>query len=245
MSSDDDDLFDFSGPTDNSSSSPIPEDIDRSVQDEDLFRSHLGEHKRRYGNSTEKPLIASIIHYAFSVTSRILTTDSLATNARALYDYVNLSSEGEVDERLMQYEMEMTLVMLYAQKALVNTIHETLEQHGRERSIAAARFGMYVDCYVDYLNFSIEVASKQYIEYSEQHGLKIEKSVLERGVYQYVTPALSVMGGNPPGDFHYKYGDISNIRSRTHALITIWIAYGMQLASEKESNTSFEEVFAR
>ena len=245
MSSDDDDLFSFNGPSDNQPSSSNGDSGPRSVDDEELFRSHVGDRYRRHGNSTQKPLIASIIHYAFSVASRVITTDYLTTNTRALYDYVNISSEGEIDARLIQYELETLLVILHAQKSLVNTIHETLEQHGRETSIAAARFGMYVDCYVDYLNFSIEVTSKQYVEYSHQHGLKVEDSVLERGVYRYITPSLAALGGNPPGDFHYKYGDVSKIRSRTHALITIWIAYGMQLVSEKESNTSFEEVFAR
>ena len=240
MSSEDDDLFSYDSNT--SAGDFDSNTTSDSSLNEKTFRDKIGASSRRYGSGTNVPMIANIVNYTFTTASKIGRTDTLDTPMRAVYDFVNQSTEGFVDLVLTKTELESKIVLLNSQKNFINVIHQVLEDFGRESSVSNARFAMYIDCFVDYVDFSLSNLTKQYVDFCATHGLKHDKSIVERGVYAYITPSLAFIGGNPPGDLHYKYGDISTLRSRYHAMMSIWITYGLQLVREKE-NSSFSEVF--
>jgi hypothetical protein len=230
--SSDDDIFDLG--------SNEPDDV-TTLSEAKLRRKISGGVKRDGG--VPVPMIANLIDFTFKFATRMLQNQTFNTNARALYDIVNEGMEGAVDVRVHLYDMESTLVALHAQKRFVNIVHESIEKLGRESSESTARFAMYIDCWVDYVDFCLKTKSDSYRQFAEHHGLKYHQSIIDRGVYAFVSPSLALMAGNPPGDLHYKYGDISSVPSKQSALVTIWITYGLQLIAEKDSR-AFEDIFA-
>jgi hypothetical protein len=230
--SSDDDIFDLGSPS---------SDDDTVVSDTKLRKKISGGVRRDSG--VPVPMIANLIDFTFKVATKMLKNETFNTNARALYDIVNEGMEGHVDLRVTLYDMESTLVALHAQKRFVNVVHESIEKLGRESSESTARFAMYIDCWVDYVDFALKTKSEQYRQFAEHNGLKYHQSIIDRGVYAYISPSLALMAGNPPGDLHYKYGNISELPSKNSALVTIWITYGLQLIAEKDSR-AFEDIFA-
>lgn len=231
--SSDDDIFDFG------SSAPAEDDL---APTESKPTGRFGRSIRRGDGSVPVPYIASLINFTFEMTAKMMRSQNLNTNARAVYDIVNEGMEGHVDIRVKLYEMEATLVVLHSQKRFVNVVNESLEKIGREASESMSRFAMFIDCWVDYVDFSIKTNAERYKTYAEYHELKYHQSLMDRGVYPYVSPSLAIMAGDPPGDLHYKHGDVSALPSKSAALVSIWVTYGLQLIQEKDSK-AFEDIF--
>lgn len=238
----DDDIFDFNG---SSSSTP---DAGYSAETPiapsgNSAMAQMRDNFQRYGLKLDVPFLSYVIQFTFKSAAQMLTDSHIQTPARALYDIVNQSMEGEVDNRLIMYQLESKLVQLHSQKRFINAVNETLEKVGRETSETTARFAMYIDCWVDYVDFALAAATEKYVQFGELHSLAVMPSVVERGTYPYITPSLAVLGGNPPGDRHYAHGDISSLHSRDHALTCLWLSYGLERAAEKE-DPAFEDVFS-
>lgn len=236
----DDDIFQF----DSSSREPYEGDSLGSAPTEESVAKKLSQNHQHYGLKLDLPLIAHVVHFTFRASSSLRRNDSLNNPAaRALYDFVNESTEGEVDLRMRFYEIESRVVVLHDQKRFINVIHEALERVGRERSESTARFAMYIDCWVNYVDFALASNVENYVQFAELHGLKALPSIIESGTYPYATPSLAVLGGNPPSRQHYLHGDVSQFHSRNHALVALWISYGLDVVAEKES-AAFEDLFA-
>jgi hypothetical protein len=236
----DDDIFDF-----NSTSSEVP-DTGYSADTpkaRDTTSAQLRDNFQRFGLKVDVPFLSHVIQFTFKSAAQMLMDSHIQTPARALYDIVNQTMEGDVDNRLIMYQLESKLVQLHNQKRFINAVNDTLEKVGRETSETTARFAMYIDCWVDYVDFALAAATESYVQFAEVHGLAAMPSVIERGTYPYITPSLAVLGGNPPGDRHYAHGDISQLHSRYHALTCLWITYGLERAAEKE-DPAFEDVFS-
>lgn len=237
----DDDIFNN---YDSSTTSPYDDEPVTSPSAEQNATKKLAQNHQYYGLKFELPIVTHVVHFTFRAAASLRRTEQLNTPAaRALYDFVNEGTEGEVDARLRLYEIESRVVLLHDQKRFINSINEALERVGRERSESTARFAMYIDCWVDYVDFALAANIEQYVQFAEAHGLRTLPTVIESGMYPYVTPSLALLGGNPPGKNHYLHGDVSQLQSRNHALIALWISYGLDIAAEKES-VAFEDIFA-
>lgn len=233
----DDDLFHYD--EDSGSSPGSPSEAVTSSGFEGQMKSHI---RKASSGTIPIPFTASALGYVFGLAARLRRTSDAKSNMRAAYDIVNESTELAADIRMIHYELENELVLLHMQLRLANIAFTALENVGRETNEETARFGMYLDAWVDLLKFTLELKQQAYTDFGREHRLKVFPTVIERGAFPYVTPSLHALANNPPCDFHFRYGDVSGLTRKMTNVYEMWI----QLAVEfmvKADDRMLQEIF--
>ncbi len=222
--------------------------------DDDVFGDVFAPQPKTFGNSQVTPP-----HLRQSKATRTLSIGTLAHLlntchqvrnvprhtgiSRAVFEFVDQLSSGQVTAHAAFYEAESTLVSLHLQKTILRSCFESLVEYDYTSNEELITLADYIVAQMEIIDFAIERAAHSYSSLGADYGLPIDQSIIFNGLHEQVTPIIETTSGNPLGINHHRYGPMDINQPFQIKALRMYFSMSVEFILA-QSSPAVEEIFS-
>lgn len=142
---------------------------------------------------------------------------------RAMYVLLDRESDGELTRLSELFMIEQSIVAMRTLSSYFDVIYcAVVNIDHQQRVEAVERFELYIKSLLKFLNYAIPMYTEEYLELCNLYDQQPNASIVQTGTFDKVSPDLYYCFNSAIRGSHYRFGDVSYVRSSIEKAVNIF-----------------------